>query len=148
MEYSFGEDVGISEGIPKETFGATFRESIFMGTTYLTYAEIDRKIDRLRDEYPGNEYHMVLKYGINMHKNIRNCNNFSNSLCMSLLGEPIPNYVNRCAYIGSFFSCLFPKTENSIEMTPVKRFAGEANHLNIKTNTNSVDVIYFNHINI
>lgn len=67
MEYSFGEDVGISEGIPKETFGATFRESIFMGTTYLTNAEIDRKIDRLRDEYPGNEYHMVLKYCMNIH---------------------------------------------------------------------------------
>lgn len=66
---------------------------------------------------------------------------------MALLGEPIPNYVNRCAYIGSFFSCLFPKTENAIEMTPVKRFAGEANHLGVKSSTNTLDVTYIKCIN-
>lgn len=86
MEYSFGEDVGISEGIPKETFGATFRESIFMGTTYLTNAEIDRKIDRLRDEYPGNEYHMVLKYDMNMATQLEIVTTFQ-ILCVWLYSE-------------------------------------------------------------
>lgn len=63
VEYSFGEDVGISEGIPKEAFGATFRESILIGTTYLSNAEIMKRIDDLRDEFQGDEYHMILKLG-------------------------------------------------------------------------------------
>lgn len=62
MEYSFAEGSGISEGIPKEVIGAKFRESILMGTTYLSNAEIDKRIDDLREVYKGNQYHMVLKY--------------------------------------------------------------------------------------
>ena len=55
MEYSFAEGSGISEGIPKEVIGAKFRESILMGTTYLSNAEIDKRIDDLREVYKGNQ---------------------------------------------------------------------------------------------
>lgn len=61
-EYSFGEEAGITKGIPKEVMGATFRESISMGKTYLTNEEIDRRIDNLRKSYRGDQYHMVLKW--------------------------------------------------------------------------------------
>ena len=57
---------------------------------------------------------------------------------MALLGQPIPAYVNRCAYIASFFSCLFPKTEGSNEDLPVRRFGGKKYTLT-HTNQNGVD---------
>ncbi|KAK8789319.1 hypothetical protein WA588_001204, partial [Blastocystis sp. NMH] len=116
-EYSFGEETGITKGIPKEVMGASFRESIFMGKTFLTDDEIDRRIDTLRKSYRGDQYHMVLK----------NCNNFSNDLCMQLLGTPIPSYINRCAYIGSWFSCLFPSPETETEEKT--RFTGVGNRI-------------------
>ena len=54
--------MGISEGIPKEAFGATFRESILLGKTKLSNKEITKTIDDLRDHFRGEEYHIVLKY--------------------------------------------------------------------------------------
>lgn len=63
-EYSFGEETGITKGIPKEVMGASFRESIFMGKTFLTDDEIDRRIDTLRKSYRGDQYHMVLKWAV------------------------------------------------------------------------------------
>ena len=61
---------------------------------------------------------------------------------MALLNEPIPGYVNRCAYIGSFFSCLFPKQDTEDDL-PVKRFSGEAQHLTQKSSTKTIDVCNF-----
>ena len=63
-EYSFGEETGITKGIPKEVMGASFRESIFMGKTYMSNEEIDRRIDNLRKSYRGDQYHMVLKWSV------------------------------------------------------------------------------------
>lgn len=62
---------------------------------------------------------------------------------MSLLGEPIPGYVNRCAYIASFFSCLFPRTDKDTDSYSTKRFNGEANHLTSVKVTSSSDVCVF-----
>ena len=53
--------MGISEGIPKEAFGAIFRESIFLGKTKLSNKEITKTIDDLRDHFKGEDYHMILK---------------------------------------------------------------------------------------
>ena len=61
VEYSFGEEAGISKGEPKQAGDARFRESINMGVTYFSNSEIDRKIDTLRDIYRGDQYHVVLK---------------------------------------------------------------------------------------
>lgn len=38
----------------------------------------------------------------------RNCNTYSNALCELLLNKPIPAFINRAAYLGSFVSCLMP----------------------------------------
>lgn len=61
MEYSFSEEAGISYGEPKQAGDAKFRESINMGVTYLSNTEIEKRIDRLRDVYHGDQYHMILK---------------------------------------------------------------------------------------
>ena len=53
--------MGIGKGEPKQAGGARFRESINMGMTYFSNAEIDRKIDNLRDIFRGDQYHVVLK---------------------------------------------------------------------------------------
>lgn len=41
---------------------------------------------------------------------LRNCNTFSNALLLRICGRGSPPYVNRLASIGSFFSCLLPKS--------------------------------------
>ena len=61
VEYSFGEDIGVSEGEPKDAFGAVFRESILLGTVYLPNTEITKRIDALREGFQGKDYHMILK---------------------------------------------------------------------------------------
>ena len=50
--------------------------------------------------------------------------------------------MNRCAYIRSFFSCLFPKQDTADDL-PVKRFSGEAQHLTQKSSTQIIDVYNF-----
>ena len=64
--------------------------------------------------------------------NDRNCNNFSNDLCKALLGIEIPGYVNRCAYLASFFSCCIPSTRDEDDEPPhVNRFQGRGNRLGV-----------------
>ena len=64
--------------------------------------------------------------------NDRNCNNFSNDLCKALLGTEIPGYVNRCAYLASFFSCCIPSTRDEDDEPPhVNRFQGRGNRLGV-----------------
>lgn len=60
---------------------------------------------------------------------------------MALLNEPIPNYVNRCAYLASFFSCLFPRTQKESESLPIRRFNGEANRLTASKPHYALDVV-------
>ena len=47
----------------------------------------------------------------------RNCNTYADALCQLLLGKPVPAYVNRAAYLGSFLSCLMPA--DVMEQAPV-----------------------------
>ena len=61
VEYSFGEGSGITQGIPKAVDGATFRESILIGITDLSSMEITKRIDALRDQFRGDQYHIILK---------------------------------------------------------------------------------------
>ena len=75
-----------------------------------------------------------------LHVNGRNCNNFSNDLCKALLGTEIPGYVNRCAYIASFFSCCIPSTrDEDDEPLPASRFQGKGNRLG-SSDQHGVDV--------
>jgi len=101
-EYSFGGHefnyTGVFDIEPTSASGAKFRESICLGDTPLTSKEIERIIEELSLEYPGNSYHPLVK----------NCNTFANDLCLRLLKKGIPGYVNRLANLGSALSCLIP----------------------------------------
>ncbi|KAM9998075.1 hypothetical protein ACTFIY_007722 [Dictyostelium cf. discoideum] len=96
-EWSFS---GVYEIKPKTATGVVFRESLYMGDVTLSERQIQSLIDNIAEEFPGKSYHPLKK----------NCNTFSNELIKRLLNREIPNYVNRLAFIGTFFSCLLPKS--------------------------------------
>jgi len=101
-EYSFGGHefsyTGVFDIEPTSAYGAKFRESICLGETTLSEKEIERVIEELSNDYPGNGYHPLTK----------NCNTFANELCLRLVKKGIPGYVNRLANLGSTLSCLIP----------------------------------------
>ena len=56
-------------------------------------------VEEMRDSFGSNSYNILCQ----------NCNHFAEAFSLRLLGVGIPAYVNRIAYMGSFFSCLLPK---------------------------------------
>jgi len=103
-EYSFGGHefsyTGVFDITPRTAYGAKFRESHVIGEIDISPRELQRIIDDLSDEFPGNSYNPLT----------RNCNTFANELCMRLLKIGIPSYVNRLANMGSALSCLIPQS--------------------------------------
>lgn len=70
-----------------------FRESILIGKTSLSANEIYSIIDRLKDKFPGNSYHLVKK----------NCNTFTNCVCEAIFHKKIPGFINRLANAAKIF---------------------------------------------
>ncbi|ETW08849.1 hypothetical protein, variant [Aphanomyces invadans] len=99
VEYSFAGGAGVFTLAPKSAQGAVFRESIQIGVFEGTYQDAKRILDDMRSEFNGSHYNLLTK----------NCNTFANEACLRLVGQPIPAYINRIAYLGSCFSCLIPK---------------------------------------
>jgi len=103
-EYSFGGHdfsyTGVFDITPRTAPGAKFREAHHLGEIDISPRELQRIIDDLSDEFPGNSYHPLT----------RNCNTFANELCVRLLKVGIPPYVNRLANMGSALSCLIPQS--------------------------------------
>jgi hypothetical protein len=97
-EYTFGGGGGVFTHPAKEVSTAKFRESILLGEFDGTSRDIDSALDELRPKFAGDSYNLLLK----------NCNHFADAFSTRLLHKPIPDYVNRMAYIGSYFSCLLP----------------------------------------
>ena len=60
-----------------------FRESIYMGDTDLTQAEVLQLVQKMGTDFKGNRYHLLQ----------RNCNHFATELCNSLVGKPAPYWV-------------------------------------------------------
>ena len=77
---------------------ARFRETIDLGVYNGTSKEFNQIIDDLRLIFLGNSYNIVT----------RNCNHFSDAFVKRLINRPIPAYINRLAYFGSFCTCLLP----------------------------------------
>lgn len=75
----------------------------FKGTT----RDLETIVQSLRPQFSGSDYHVLNK----------NCNSFANEFLLRLLNKEAPGFVNRMAYIGSFFSCLMP--ENMGNNAPV-----------------------------
>ncbi|KAK5584617.1 hypothetical protein RB653_006231 [Dictyostelium firmibasis] len=105
-EWSFS---GVYEIKPKTATGVVFRESLYMGDITLSERQLQSIIDNISEDFPGKSYHPLKK----------NCNTFSNEFIKRLLNKEIPNYVNRLAFIGTFFSCLLPKSFGFIPQEPV-----------------------------
>ncbi|XP_034589632.1 LOW QUALITY PROTEIN: deSI-like protein At4g17486 [Setaria viridis] len=103
VEYAYGAHDGASSGIfevvPRRCPGYTFRESVLVGTTGLTRAEVRALIAELAADFPGDAYNLVS----------RNCNHFCDAACRRLVARArIPRWVNRLAKIGVVFTCVIP----------------------------------------
>jgi len=61
----------------------TFRESVEIGETALSPQEVQQVVHEMGFAYKGNRYHLLQK----------NCNAFSNDLCIRLTGKPAPAWV-------------------------------------------------------
>lgn len=101
-EWSFGAcdtGSGVFNTTPRVPLGtSTFRESIEIGTTALSRGEINDVIGELSAAYQGASYNLTSK----------NCNTFSNALCMRLCNAPIPAWVNRVADLGAIVNSIVP----------------------------------------
>ncbi|KAG5184663.1 PPPDE putative peptidase domain-containing protein [Tribonema minus] len=111
-EYTFAGGGGIFSHEPKDAPGARFRCSVSMGTFTGGQAAIDDAIASLRGDFGPDAYHILC----------RNCNSFSNAFCEALLNKPIPAWVNRAAWMGSWFSCLVPP--QMLGQAPVNDLSG------------------------
>jgi len=86
--YQFGANIGITRTSSPPGGGETaeslrllppngaYRESIILGQTWCTQAEINATIQRMKEEkFPGDNYHLAN----------RNCNHFSETFAMALI---------------------------------------------------------------
>lgn len=103
MEYGFGAHdyatSGVFEVEPKSCPGFVFRRSVWLGATDMSRVEFRMFIEQLSGKYYGDTYHLIAK----------NCNHFTDDVCMRLTGKPIPGWVNRLARLGAFCNCLLPE---------------------------------------
>lgn len=71
-------------GTKRTGYGAVvWRESVVIGETSMGAQEVQEVVQQLGSEYKGTAYHLLE----------RNCNHFSNELCMKLTGNPAPSWV-------------------------------------------------------
>ena len=103
VEYAYGAHDGASSGIfevvPRQCPGYAFRESVLVGATELTRAEVRALMAELAADFPGDAYNLVS----------RNCNHFCDAACRRLVARArIPRWVNRLAKIGVVFTCVIP----------------------------------------
>ena len=82
---------------PKNCPGFIFRRSVMLGSTDISRAEFRSLMERLSGKYHGDTYHLIAK----------NCNHFSDEVCLQLTGKPIPGWVNRLARFGKLEGLLF-----------------------------------------
>jgi deubiquitinase DESI2 len=105
VEYAFAGVTGIYECRAGD-YGPILQQ-IEIGESALTNRDIDRALYRLRGEFRGDQYHVVL----------RNCNHFSDSLVKTCTGKGIPNWINRAAWIASWCKC-FMQGNDRFEHVP------------------------------
>ncbi|KAM0847488.1 hypothetical protein ACQ4PT_054994 [Festuca glaucescens] len=105
VEYAYGAHEGAGSGIfevsPRGCPGYAFRESVLVGTTELSRAEVPALMAELATDFPGDAYNLVS----------RNCNHFCDAACRRLVARArIPRWVNRLAKIGVVFTCVIPSS--------------------------------------
>ncbi|MCO5553327.1 hypothetical protein L7F22_006848 [Adiantum nelumboides] len=114
VEYAFGahdySSSGVFEVEPRNCPGFVFRRAITIGTTDKDSVEVQEFMEQLSLHYAGDSYNLISK----------NCNHFTNDVCMKLTQNSAPGWVNRLAHIGAFCSCLLPE---SLQLTSVRQSA-------------------------
>lgn len=94
LEYGFGAHEYPSSGVfevePRSCPGFIFRRSVLLGSTDMSRSELRSFMEHLSGKYHGDTYHLIAK----------NCNHFTDEVCMRLTGKPIPGWVNRLAKVG------------------------------------------------
>lgn len=119
MEYGYGAHEYSSSGVfevePRSCPGFIFRRSVLLGSVDLSPADFRSFMEHLSGKYHGDTYHLIAK----------NCNHFTNEVCMRLTGKPIPGWVNRLARVGSFCNCLLPE---SIQINAVRHLPDHATY--------------------
>ncbi|XP_038996253.1 deSI-like protein At4g17486 isoform X2 [Hibiscus syriacus] len=103
LEYGFGAHEyptsGVFEVEPRSCPGFIFRRSVLLGSTNMSCSEFQLFMEQLSQKYHGDTYHLIAK----------NCNHFTDEVCLQLTGKRIPGWVNRLARLGSFCNCLLPE---------------------------------------
>lgn len=75
---------GLMRGVPKQNWEFVYKESVLLGKTPLTEEAVEELIQRLKEEWPANEYHIVSK----------NCVTFSEEFAARLqVKETVPEWV-------------------------------------------------------
>lgn len=106
-EWSYGycpHGTGVYSCAPRSNPAYTFRESVPLGATALSRAEVRRAIEELKREWQGKEYHLLR----------RNCNHFSERLADVLGCGPLPAWVNRFASSADSLAESYSRTQDSM----------------------------------
>ncbi|KAI7880943.1 DUF862-domain-containing protein [Lichtheimia hyalospora FSU 10163] len=78
--------------------GVLFKQSIPMGYIDMSDQEIDQVLYAVSEDFGGTTYNLLT----------RNCNHFTQELCLRLTGKSIPGWINRAARLGAMFPCVVP----------------------------------------
>eukprot|EP00245_Coleochaete_scutata_P005090 TRINITY_DN18371_c0_g1_i1.p1 TRINITY_DN18371_c0_g1~~TRINITY_DN18371_c0_g1_i1.p1 ORF type:complete len:186 (-),score=5.86 TRINITY_DN18371_c0_g1_i1:933-1490(-) len=112
VEYAYGahdySTSGVFEVEPCNTPGFTYRTTILLGSTNLNPRDFRRFMEVCAEDFTGDSYHLIVK----------NCNHFTNDVCMRLLGKGLPGWINRLARIGWLLNCLLPE---ALQVTQVPK---------------------------
>ncbi|XAR54913.1 hypothetical protein NMG60_11030247 [Bertholletia excelsa] len=118
-EYGFGAHEYATSGVfevePRSCPGFIFRRSVLLGGIDMSRSEFRSFMEHLSQNYHGDTYHLIAK----------NCNHFTDEVCMRLMGKRIPGWVNRLARLGSFCNCLLPE---SIHVSAVRHLPDHASY--------------------
>lgn len=94
LEWSYGctnTGTGLVACEPKSNPAHRYRESIVMGTTPLSHAEVENLLQQMGEEWQGADYNLI-------H---RNCCNFCDAFCRRLSVGPVPTWVTNLAGTGA-----------------------------------------------
>ncbi|KAH7427705.1 hypothetical protein KP509_10G055800 [Ceratopteris richardii] len=123
-EYAYGAHdyptSGIFEVEPRQCPGFKFRKSITVGFVWMGAEKFREFVEQLAAEYTGNSYNLLLK----------NCNHFCDDVCIRVVNEHIPAWVNRLAKIGLMFSCFLPRAlqNDGIDVFDYQSYQSETDH--------------------
>ncbi|XP_008799764.1 deSI-like protein At4g17486 isoform X2 [Phoenix dactylifera] len=94
LEYGFGAHdyptSGVFEVEPRSCPGFVYRCSILLGHVNMSLPEFRAFLEDIAEDYHGDTYQVISK----------NCNHFTDDICLRLTGRPIPGWVNRLAHLG------------------------------------------------